>query len=361
MSNMSLQPIQFLLNTITDDGLLPSFFELHIFDEIDGAIKPAVKHILQSISNSIYNSIDDDIVASSLLRRLQLDTVSILENHFDAIYTVVLLMINYPSIIGNDASIVELLGGYKRVNIKENDSNVVIEPLSIEQKYISIAVSVLIPSLIDYLKKIQFRYQRESITNDEDDPASNTLMGCCKAFITKIPRRLGQLTCAIYDTSVVIQKMLYLMNKSKHSHPLLSLVGVSLVKRSTDKANDTATKTGGNSSLMKDYRVIAFIGILLAIRVTRWVYTSEGNGSNSTEYIRKALQKIPQFPSPPVDKKTFEPQMCPICEGTRVRSTASIAGYVFCHDCIVQYVRVNRCCPVSGLPCNEDDLIVIIP
>ena len=358
---MSLQPIQFLLNTIKDDGLLPSFFELHVFDEIDGAIKPAAKHIIQSISNSIYNSIDDEIVTSNLIRRLQLHTVSILENHFDVLYTIVLLIINYHSIISNDASIVELLGGYKRVNIKENDNNIIIEPLNMKQKYISIAISVLIPSVIDYLKKIQVRHQGENImNNDNDDTASNTLMGNCKSFINKIPRRLGQLTCAVYDTSVIIQKMLYLMNKSKHSHSLLALAGVSLVKRSTDKTNHSTTKSEGNSSLMKDYRVIAFIGILLAIRVTRWVYNSEGSGSNTTEYIRKALQKIPQFPPPSVSNKTFEPQICPICDKTRMRSTASVGGYVFCHDCIVQYVRTNKCCPISGLPCNEDDLIVII-
>ncbi len=360
---MSLQPIQFLLNTITDDGLLPSFFELHIFDEIDCALKPAAKHIVQSISNSIYNNIDDEIVTSNLIRRLQLHTVSILENHFDVLYTIVLLIINYHSIISNDASIVELVGGYKRVNIKENDKNITIEPLSMKQKYISIAISVLIPSVIDYLKKIQVRYQRENITNndnDSDDIASDSLIDYCKSFINKIPSRLGQLTCAVYDTSVIIQKMLYLMNKSKHSHSLLALAGVSLVKRSADKTSHSTTKSEGNSSLMKDYRVIAFIGMLLVIRVTRWLYNSEGNGSNTTEYIRKALQKIPQFPPPPVRNKTFEPLICPICEKTRVRSTASVGGYVFCHDCIVQYVRANKCCPISGLPCNEDDLIVII-
>lgn len=356
---MALQPIQFLLNTIADEALLPSFFELYVFDEIDGSIKPAVKHVLRSLADS--ERISNLSGVSNTLSRLRVSVINALEANFDVVYSLLLLVLNYHSIMKHDATIVEVFGGYKRVNIKEKENKLELEMINKRQKYISIAISVLIPAFIEYLKRIQVAYQHEDTSNSEQPPSS-TFFDYCKSFINKIPRRLGQLTCAVYDTSILVQKMLYLMNQSKHSHPLLLLAGVSLIKKSADKTTHDRGGGGGGigSSLMKDYRVITFIGVLLSIRVTRWLLNNDGSTSNPSEYIRKALQKIPKFPPPSRTSNVAEPGTCPLCARVRVKSTASVGGYVFCHDCILEYVRVNKRCPISGLPCVEDDLIVII-
>lgn len=48
---------------------------------------------------------------------------------------------------------------------------------------------------------------------------------------------------------------------------------------------------------------------------------------------------------------------CPLCSNKRVNPSAlAVSGYVFCYQCILDYVRVNEKCPVTKLPANRGDI-----
>lgn len=43
--------------------------------------------------------------------------------------------------------------------------------------------------------------------------------------------------------------------------------------------------------------------------------------------------------------------LCPVCRQPRVATTASTAGILFCHKCLVDAVTASPYCPVTGVPC----------
>ena len=53
---------------------------------------------------------------------------------------------------------------------------------------------------------------------------------------------------------------------------------------------------------------------------------------------------------------------CPICQGRRREETAlSVSGFVFCHDCISQYLKQHGVCPVTKLPAKTTNLVRLYP
>ncbi|KAG7346187.1 Pex2 / Pex12 domain containing protein [Nitzschia inconspicua] len=55
--------------------------------------------------------------------------------------------------------------------------------------------------------------------------------------------------------------------------------------------------------------------------------------------------------------KNLPPTLCPLCQDPRVNPTASISGYVFCYKCILEYVKKEGMCPVTGRKCTETNLV----
>lgn len=65
--------------------------------------------------------------------------------------------------------------------------------------------------------------------------------------------------------------------------------------------------------------------------------------------------------TPPAPANPFEnslpPHLCPLCRQLRVHPTASSSGYVFCYKCLLQHVKENGSCPVTGRTCKEAQLL----
>lgn len=51
------------------------------------------------------------------------------------------------------------------------------------------------------------------------------------------------------------------------------------------------------------------------------------------------------------------PNICPLCNESRIHPTASTGGYVFCLKCLLVSIRQRPFCPVTGSKCPESSLI----
>jgi RNA polymerase subunit RPABC4/transcription elongation factor Spt4 len=51
--------------------------------------------------------------------------------------------------------------------------------------------------------------------------------------------------------------------------------------------------------------------------------------------------------------------VCPLCQQPWIAPSASPAGYVFCHKCLVLYVREHKRCPLTGVQCTEKEIVRI--
>uniref|UniRef100_A0A183CHI6 Pex2_Pex12 domain-containing protein n=1 Tax=Globodera pallida TaxID=36090 RepID=A0A183CHI6_GLOPA len=74
--------------------------------------------------------------------------------------------------------------------------------------------------------------------------------------------------------------------------------------------------------------------------------------------------RIPEHPynSLPTEQQTLcmEVDKCPICRRTRKNDTVLIvSGYVFCHACIYNFVRLEGRCPVTSIPATSNELVKI--
>lgn len=96
-----------------------------------------------------------------------------------------------------------------------------------------------------------------------------------------------------------------------------------------------------------------------------WVYRLQ-------RYLREkkrenqALSCIPPPPDAPplsIDRKKrirgVHSDVCSLCQHPWVAPSTSPSGYVFCHKCLVLYVRENKRCPLTGAKCLEEDIIRI--
>lgn len=59
----------------------------------------------------------------------------------------------------------------------------------------------------------------------------------------------------------------------------------------------------------------------------------------------------------PIKIDNLTPKVCPICQEPRTNPTASNGGYVFCYKCILDFVKKEGVCPVTGRECGVTDLV----
>mmetsp|Transcript_26264 Transcript_26264/g.40277 ORF Transcript_26264/g.40277 Transcript_26264/m.40277 type:complete len:452 (+) Transcript_26264:17-1372(+) len=65
----------------------------------------------------------------------------------------------------------------------------------------------------------------------------------------------------------------------------------------------------------------------------------------------KASDRIRPLPS--------NQSLCPLCHQPRINPAASTSGHVFCHRCLVMYVREHGTCPLTGRDCPESRIVRI--
>lgn len=104
------------------------------------------------------------------------------------------------------------------------------------------------------------------------------------------------------------------------------------------------------SSLMNSLEVGAFF-----LQFLEWFYTSN---TTPRSIIAQPIPPPPQTTG--MQTSGLSSGDCPICFKKRKQDTAlSVSGYVFCYGCILQHVRQEHKCPVTGYPASPAQLIRI--
>ena len=83
---------------------------------------------------------------------------------------------------------------------------------------------------------------------------------------------------------------------------------------------------------------------------------SDHRREDHTHATIMAPPPIPKHPSrPPLPSNNA---LCPLCGRKKTSPCAcAVSGYVFCYRCLTQYIREKGKCPVTGLNCNEGDIV----
>jgi hypothetical protein len=204
---------------------------------------------------------------------------------------------------------------------------------------------------------------------------------------------------AFYKLSVFCTKCSYLLGFTTHIHPVLAVLGITLVKKNEEIGSSQIAETGnsiqktllGNKNPLNSFNALSteaksllVITALISVRVadlllrserpgsTAWTGNSVFNffrGSNRPDTsgdTENGGQGGNNIPTPP---KALKPgrgciippnsKTCSICRKKQINPCAASSGYVFCYLCLLNFVRDSPVCPVAGIPCTESDILRI--
>lgn len=161
---------------------------------------------------------------------------------------------------------------------------------------------------------------------------------------------------AAWGVSKAAFQLLYLLDRCKHYHPLLALMGVVVVKNDEPGVNSKAPEISNED---KRWSAAIIITAAVAVKVFQWCAQHRIDSANNSAIVRS---QWPEYPAaPPVGKGCVvvpqDKQLCPLCRKLRSNPCTSRGGYVFCYSCLLDHLQISKTCPVSGIPCMEDDII----
>jgi hypothetical protein len=203
---------------------------------------------------------------------------------------------------------------------------------------------------------------------------------------------------AFYKLSVFCSKCSYLLGFSTRIHPVLAVLGITLVKKNEEIGSSQIAETGNSiqktllgaknplhsfNALSTEAKSLLVITALISVRVADLLLRTERPGSNAWSgnfifnFFRGSNRPDPSgdqngdqggnnIPAPP---KALKPgrgclippnsKTCSICRKKQVNPCAASSGYVFCYLCLLNFVRDSPVCPVAGIPCTENDILRI--
>uniref|UniRef100_A0A915ADM1 Peroxisome assembly protein 12 n=1 Tax=Parascaris univalens TaxID=6257 RepID=A0A915ADM1_PARUN len=166
----------------------------------------------------------------------------------------------------------------------------------------------------------------------------------------------------------------YLLSQCSVHSPLLYLAGVRLERLAPEdiaKFDEVPRHLRPSGVINRFWRsFVAMPGIirrmlgymLLFVQFVDFFYNSD----LGTQHRLMSARGFTSIPTPPhnhlreTSVMLLETDKCPICLRHRHNDTVlSVSGYVFCYECINDFVRREKRCPVTSLPATTDNLIRI--
>jgi hypothetical protein len=170
------------------------------------------------------------------------------------------------------------------------------------------------------------------------------------------------------------------VEESDQRHSVQDLIPLSLRHFLNNNNKPTWGQTTGIGSVLSLTFVLAFLARVQSIQQSmqqedeeeRYDQLQQQGQQESRQLFPGTSQRksIPPPPAPATSscdvsisgiKRTqfmnLTPKVCPLCQEPRVNPTACVSGYVFCYKCIVDFVKKEGICPVTGRECNITNLI----
>jgi len=328
----------FLSHVDTLQSPLPTFFEMFMQERILHGMRPAAHHILSVFCDRwpVF--------------------VSLLEN-FDEVYAFCSLLLEFNYLQKHDSLLSEHLYGMCRAKLEKQTKK--LHSLSQKDRNIALLIVVMVPYLKSKLDNICNRLKEESQQNPGNHQTQSFLDRAKKCYVAVYP-----VLHVAFEGSFFIFEWLYLLGKSPHFSPTLMIAGQVVRRLNADDLVLVGESDQGGGALERvaDHMVrwgrAGLIVGVITFKLLEWWHRGVQSGELTNG--QRELQIIP--PPQPIAPSSHgipllrDKSLCPICHQQRRTPTIAPSGYVFCYSCITNYIREHNCCPVTLLPCKEENL-----
>lgn len=335
---------------------LPSFYEMMLIEEAQRSTYKAIRDGLQSLG---HNAMRQRTQARSIFGKIQNRLLILVEylvrKYGPEVQLLITYLIERRCIMASSATLAESIYGGKRSKVQ--DGHKLTAPT--RQDCTRLTLALTLGRYVDEKMENVFQKWRQTATRSRR----------LKDFFVKVYPYLRM----TQQGTILAYQFLYLAGKTVYFHPSSHLLG--LVVRRTTQADVTTTEPGASSKSNRHQELLqkwaphlrktAFWTVSTTL-VLGWFYQLQ-------QYIQKqeseqqATNLIPPAPAAPPLKldpsqRIRVPEtgdVCALCQQPWIAPSASPAGYVFCHKCLVIYVREHGKCPMTGATCSEKDIVRI--
>ncbi len=263
---------------------------------------------------------------------------------------------------------------------------------------------MLIAVLLPYVKDKVDRLHQKWSESDERGPTGNheQLRHRLRRWAHLALMLAYPLVNLLYEGSFFCFQWLYLYRKTLYFDPTLAMTR-QIVRRTTRQELEVERKNaasalegmerngndGNESSGNKSHRSAGIgegkngehsarygqwvlIIVLLAFKAVEWWVTADEEGQGGRGWYlgrnRSSLLSNRITPSPPAQPVPSERglpvpeslRICALCSNNRINPVIlRVSGFVFCYHCAVEHLRSVGKCPITLLPCKENDLCKI--
>ncbi|XP_024879952.1 peroxisome assembly protein 12 [Temnothorax curvispinosus] len=310
----------------------PSIFEIIAQESLASTLEPAFKKIF------------------SILVSFNLERYGHILQWTDEGYLIFNVLLQRYYLKRYSASFSETFYGLKRVTVVNSTLK---EKLTYKQQILSLILIVTFPYLKNKLAQLSTRYKFQ----EADGYISR---GRRQKFFRKCVVKGHSILFITYETLVLYNYVLYISEKSMYPSPLLRPLSVTLTyadPQSTLTIAELLRKIKYNSFTFGDgwnifQRIVTGsleLGAFFLQFLSWW----------SQENYDMDIMSLPAPPPPKVPNVAQQYKgICPLCcKPHRIHTVLMVSGYVFCYQCILSEIRMNKRCPVTHYPAKEDDLI----
>lgn len=343
-----------LAEEVTMDPLspIPSFLEMMMIEEATISAQRGLKLALET---AVERASRTAVSPSPWRARLAQLLVYIGRTYGAELRLLVTYLVNRRCLRSSAcASLPESLYGGRRAKLgaaKGSGHRSVLPLADIDKTSLSLILA-LGPFIQERLEQLFQRFRRQS----SSQPHRTTVWAKLRnLFVTAYP-----FLHMTKEGTIVAYQWMFLLGKTLFFHPTSHMLG-QVVRRTTladaPPSKDSIQPTDSTPGVDPLHKVV-LVGLSSTL-IMGWL--------RQFRRLRRAHEqqsdhRIPPPPAPlPVQldpKRRLRPPLsnpthCPLCRQARINPTVATSGYVFCHRCLVLFVREHAKCPLTGMKCPE--------
>ncbi|KAI2513909.1 Pex2 / Pex12 amino terminal region [Fragilaria crotonensis] len=332
---------------------LPSFYEMMLIEEAQRSAQKALKDGLENMAHlaSQQRTHGSNTLLRKLLNRMLHFVEFLVKKYGPEVRFLITYLIERRCIAGSSATMSESIYGGVRVKVHPGNRLESMTPHDRTRLALSMALSWYVD---EKMEDIFRKWTRSTATRRSQ----------FRDFFLKMYPYLRM----TQNGTVLAYQFLYLLGKSVYFHPLSHLLRIAVRRLTHD---DIVSQIPDPSPSPMNRALEKWIPSIR--RAAFWVLSSTammGWFHQLLQHIRQEEQQhqIPALTPPPPPPPPFklDPRhriripdssgVCPLCQQPWIAPSASRSGFVFCHKCLVLYVREHKTCPLTGMPCTEQDI-----
>ena len=336
---------------------LPSFYEMMLMEEAQRSAQKALKDGLDNLAHqaSRQRTQGSNSFFGKLRNRLLHLVEFLVKKYGPEVRLLITYLLERRCIMGSSATMAESIYGGKRVKVLDGNKL----GSTTRQDRTRLTLIIALSWYVDEKMEALFRKWCQSTTSSR--------LQQLKAFFVRVYPYLRM----TQHGTVLAYHFLYLMGKTVYFQPSSHLLGI-IVRRMTqadvmrDSPDPNTSQRGQElQKWIPHLRRAAFWTVSSTV-VIGWLHRLRLNIRQQEQEQRPSTLMPPPPEAPPLGldprhriRVSETGDVCSLCQQPWIAPSASPSGYVFCHKCLVLYVREHGKCPLTGTQCLEEDIVRI--